>query len=242
MELLHRQTSLIRFARAYCLEHSAGNTESAAVKWRETRIAKERGPMKTFHKMLIAGSLLAAAAGLLVLPQFAASPVQHMPGTHQGTASPNEPTPAFHAEAPKDALPPTMEASLFTDIQTFNAYVVAGRSQRVLYQQPCYCHCDRSQGHGSLLDCFASKHGAECGTCIREDFTRTSNPRRGKALRRFARVLSRESGSRWTPLSTRSRCPQGDTHPAAIVLPKHFPEAPCHNMRQFVNSAYRSQK
>src|SRR5258708_36200223 len=64
MELLHRQTSLIRFAHAYRLEPSAGNTESAAVKWRETRIAKERGPMKTFHKMLIAGSLLAAAAEL----------------------------------------------------------------------------------------------------------------------------------------------------------------------------------
>ena len=136
--------------------------------------------MKTFHKMLIAGSLLAAAAGLLVLPQFAASPVQHMPGTQQGTASPNEPTPAFHAEAPKDALPPTMEASLFTDIQTFNAYVVAGRSQKVLYQQPCYCHCDRSQGHGSLLDCFASRHGAGCDICQKEDFYSYEQTRKGK--------------------------------------------------------------
>ena len=72
----------------------------------------ERGLMKTFSKMLIAGSLLTAAAGLVALPQFAASP--------------DEPTPAFHAEAPKDALPPTMEASIFTDIQTFNAYVIAG--------------------------------------------------------------------------------------------------------------------
>src|SRR5258706_16328717 len=99
MELLHRQTSLIRFAHAYRLEHSAGNTESAAVKGRETRIAKERGPMKTFHKMLIAGSLLAAAAGLLVRPQVGASPVQHKPGPPPGAASPDEPTPAFHTGA-----------------------------------------------------------------------------------------------------------------------------------------------
>src|SRR5258708_16027051 len=99
MELLHRQTSLIRFDRAYRLEHSAGNTESAAVKWRETRIAKERGPMKTFHKMLIAGSLLAAAAGLLVLSQFAASPVQHIPRPHPRPGSPTEPNPAIDAAA-----------------------------------------------------------------------------------------------------------------------------------------------
>jgi len=113
--------------------------------------------MKTFHKMLIAGSLLAAGAGLLALPQFAASSV-------------DEPTPAFHAEAPKDALPPTMEASIFTDIQTFNAYVVAGRTKKILYQQPCYCHCDRSQGHGSLLDCFVSRHGSGCDICQKEAF------------------------------------------------------------------------
>ena len=136
--------------------------------------------MKTFHKMLISSSLLAAAAGLLVLPQFAASPVQYMPGTQQGTASPNEPTPAFHSEAPKDALPPTMEPSIFTDIQTFNAYVVAGRSKKVLYQQPCYCHCDRSQGHGSLLDCFASRHGSGCDICQKEDFYSYEQTRKGK--------------------------------------------------------------
>jgi Protein of unknown function with PCYCGC motif len=136
--------------------------------------------MKTFHKMLISSSLLAAAAGLLVLPQFAASPVQYMPGAQQGTASPNEPTPAFHSEAAKDALPPTMEPSIFTDIQTFNAYVVAGRSKKVLYQQPCYCHCDRSQGHGSLLDCFVSRHGSGCDICQKEDFYSYEQTRKGK--------------------------------------------------------------
>jgi hypothetical protein len=136
--------------------------------------------MMNFHKMLLAGFLLAAAAGLLVLPQFAASPAQQMPGMQHGTASPDEPTPAFHAQAPKDALPPTMEASLFTNIQTFNAYVVAARVKKVLYQQPCYCHCDRSQGHGSLLDCFASRHGSECDICQKEDFYSYEQTRKGK--------------------------------------------------------------
>ena len=82
----------------------------------------------------------------------------------------DEPTPAFHPEPSKDALPPTLPASIYTDKLIFNAYAVAARVNKVLYQQPCYCHCDRSQGHGSLLDCFASKHGSGCGTCIYEDF------------------------------------------------------------------------
>jgi hypothetical protein len=123
--------------------------------------------MKTIQKMLIAGFLLTATAGLLVLPQFAALPA-------------DEPTPAFHADAPKDALPPTMEASIFPDIQTFNAYVVAGRTKKVLYQQPCYCHCDRSQGHGSLLDCFVSRHGSGCDICQKEDFYSYEQTRKGK--------------------------------------------------------------
>src|ERR1700739_1016436 len=123
--------------------------------------------MKTIHKMLTGGILLTAGVGLLAVPQF-------------GASSTDEPTPAFHAEAPKDALPPTMEATLFPDIQTFNAYIIAGRTKKVLYQQPCYCHCDRSQGHGSLLDCFVSRHGSGCDTCVKEAFYSYEETRRGK--------------------------------------------------------------
>ena len=63
-----------------------------------------------------------------------------------------------------------MNPELFTDPVVQNAYAVAAKIKKALYQQPCYCHCDRSQGHKSLLDCFASKHGSGCGTCIYEDF------------------------------------------------------------------------
>jgi len=37
-----------------------------------------------------------------------------------------------------------------------------------LAQLPCYCHCDRGQGHKSLHSCFESEHGADCGICINE--------------------------------------------------------------------------
>ena len=116
-------------------------------------------------KTLTAAVILLAASALLALPQFATS--QQVPGmSHDGSVS--EPTPAFHSEAPKDPLPPTLQPSLFPTSVVYNAYTVAGRVKKVLYQEPCYCHCDKSVGHGSLLDCFASHHGSGCGVCQRE--------------------------------------------------------------------------
>jgi hypothetical protein len=79
-----------------------------------------------------------------------------------------EPVPAFHNQAPQGQLPETISPTEFSDVVVQNAYILATRVKKILYQQPCYCHCDRSQGHKSLLDCFASKHGAACGVCMRE--------------------------------------------------------------------------
>jgi len=123
---------------------------------------------------------LTVAASLLVLPQFAASPWQQMSSMERAAAAADEPTPAFHAKPPQDVLPTTMEASLFPDIQTFNAYLLASRIKKVLYQQPCYCHCDRSQGHGSLLDCYVSRHATGCDICQREDFYAYEQTHKGK--------------------------------------------------------------
>jgi len=136
--------------------------------------------VNSFCKFLPACGLLLAAAGLLFVPQFAASPSQPAPGTSRGVQIDGEPTPAFHSKPPVDALPPTMGPSLFPDVQTFNAYVAAGRIKKVLYQQPCYCHCDRSQGHGSLLDCFVSRHAAGCDICQKEDFYAYEQTYKGK--------------------------------------------------------------
>ncbi|MGA7291658.1 MAG: CYCXC family (seleno)protein [Terriglobales bacterium] len=49
-----------------------------------------------------------------------------------------------------------------------HAYELAAKIPKVLYQQPCYCYCDRSMGHNSLHSCFSGTHGAECGTCLKE--------------------------------------------------------------------------
>jgi hypothetical protein len=127
------------------------------------------------HKAALTGfAVLLFAAALLDLPQFAATQSQ------PAQADSAEPVPAFHAQPPSGDLPPTMDPSLYSEKVIFNAYVVAGRVKKVLYQQPCYCHCDRSSGHGSLLDCFVSRHGSGCDICQKEAFYSYEQTKKGK--------------------------------------------------------------
>lgn len=53
----------------------------------------------------------------------------------------------------------------FPDPLTRNVYALAAKIKPLLYQQPCYCRCDRSVGHKSLLDCFVTDHAAYCPIC-----------------------------------------------------------------------------
>lgn len=129
--------------------------------------------MRGFRKILSGIVLVAAAIALAAVPQHAnSSAAQQNPNP--------EPIPAFHDSAPTGPLPETLSPSLFQDPLAQNAYTLAARVKKVLYQQPCYCHCDRSQGHGSLLDCFTGHHAAVCGTCEREAFYAYEQTHKGK--------------------------------------------------------------
>ena len=127
--------------------------------------------------------LFACAFSLLILPQQSVSSTP--PSSVNVLFSSGQPqsesdVPAFHNEAPAGALPATMSPDNFSDPVVQNAYALAAHVKKVLYQQPCYCHCDRSQGHESLLDCFVSKHGAGCETCVREDLYSYEQTHKGK--------------------------------------------------------------
>lgn len=68
--------------------------------------------------------------------------------------------PVFHdsAEAAKP-FPALMPPSRYQHPVVSRAYAIAHEIPEVLAQQPCYCYCETS-GHRSLLDCWASDHGA----------------------------------------------------------------------------------
>ena len=119
------------------------------------------------HKVGGIGSalvLFGVALALAFVPLTATS------GASQEAGGQDNSIPAYHGQAPKGELLETLNPENFTDPLVKNAYAVAAKIRKTLYQQPCYCHCDRSKGHTSLLDCFASEHGSGCGTCIYEDF------------------------------------------------------------------------
>jgi hypothetical protein len=140
---------------------------------------------KLHDRLAIALAILAPGAALLALPQFAATQSQ------PAQSVPAEPVPAFHAQPPTGDLPPTMEPSIYSEKLIFNAYVVAGREKKILYQQPCYCHCDRSNGHGSLLDCFTGRHGAGCDICQKEAFYSYEQTKKGKTATQIREAIIR---------------------------------------------------
>jgi len=60
-----------------------------------------------------------------------------------------------------------------------HAYELAPKISRVIYQQPCYCYCDR-MGHNSLHSCFEGTHGARCSTCLKELYYSYQEHKKGK--------------------------------------------------------------
>jgi hypothetical protein len=133
---------------------------------------------KMSRKKLIVGfvSLPVLAVGMMLLPQHAASISS---STHAQEAG-NDPVPAYHSEVPNGPMPSTLAPETFTEATVQNAYALAAKIKKVLYQQPCYCYCDRHAGHGSLLDCYTGKHAADCGVCLREGFYAYEQTKKGK--------------------------------------------------------------
>src|SRR6202167_2094942 len=88
--------------------------------------------------------------------------------------------PAYHASRPKTPLPETLHPEQFTDVQTQNVYALAAKVKSVLYQQPCYCHCDKEMGHTSLLSCYTDRHASVCALCQKEAVLAYTESQQGK--------------------------------------------------------------
>ena len=66
-----------------------------------------------------------------------------------------------------------------------HAYELAAKIPKVIYQQPCFCYCDRSMGHNSLHSCFSGTHGAQCATCLRELYYTYTMNKQGKTAQQI---------------------------------------------------------
>jgi Protein of unknown function with PCYCGC motif len=103
------------------------------------------------------------------------------PSAAQTSAAPAKPEiPPFHAAAPKGPLPTTLDPHQFPEIENQNLYALAAKEKAMLYQEPCFCHCNREVGHESLLDCFVDSHAANCMLCKKEAVLTYNESRQGK--------------------------------------------------------------
>ncbi|MGH9413760.1 MAG: CYCXC family (seleno)protein [Terriglobales bacterium] len=139
--------------------------------------------------MRIPGAFLAVLLGLgltamVQLPAHAQS-TQSMQGMDmQAPVTHEAGVPAFHKSLPKEgvkALPPTLNPEQFSDPRVRAAYAMAAKVRKVLYQEPCYCHCDKEMGHTSLLSCYAGTHASICQTCLMEGVYTYEQTKKGKS-------------------------------------------------------------
>ena len=100
--------------------------------------------------------------------------------------------PHFNSAPPakNDKLPPILTKDQLwgnnaTHPYQIHAYELAAKIPKVLYQQPCYCHCDRSMGHNSLHSCFENTHGARCDTCLKELYYSYAQYEKGKTAKQI---------------------------------------------------------
>jgi Protein of unknown function with PCYCGC motif len=85
---------------------------------------------------------------------------RHSPGGHPA-AAPTPRIPAYFSNvADARPLPAVLDPKRFSDPSVVKAYRYAKNIPEVFSQQPCFCNCDTGNGHRSLLDCFATDHGA----------------------------------------------------------------------------------
>jgi hypothetical protein len=108
----------------------------------------------------------------------------------------SSPVPAYNSAPPPKGhkLAPILpqEQLLGPEFQPYvvHAYELAAKIPRTLYQQPCYCYCDR-MGHNSLHSCYETDHAAHCGACLKELYFSYVQHKRGKSARQIRQAIIR---------------------------------------------------
>jgi hypothetical protein len=116
--------------------------------------------------LLLAGSGAASDRNAGQTPSPSAHPVVKCTAMLPRAEERTTPRHAYHIDPPAGPLPPTLDPEWFAaNRPAYVVYAIAARIPGLLYQQPCYCPCDKAEGHTSLLDCYTHSHGTACHIC-----------------------------------------------------------------------------
>jgi hypothetical protein len=110
----------------------------------------------------------------------------------------NDAVPAYHSVPPAGPLPATLDAAQFSSSLVRNVYSMAANIKPVLYQQPCYCGCDRFAHHKSLLDCYVDTHATECEICQKECIYSYERAKKGASATEIRERIVRQA---WDKIS-----------------------------------------
>ena len=112
--------------------------------------------------LALGGLLLASCSGSQSSPgKPAALPPAARSASPAASVPAARPVPPYYESAEAaNPFPRLLPAAYFREYPpAARAYKIAGEIPEVIAQQPCYCYCEKF-GHASLLDCYASNHGA----------------------------------------------------------------------------------
>jgi hypothetical protein len=98
-------------------------------------------------------------------------------------------------------------------------YALAAQIKQLLYQLPCYCHCDREMGHKSLDSCYRERHGSHCSICQQELFYAYEQTTKGKGVTEIRSGIIRGD---WNDIDLKKWAPPGQ--PGSSVAGSHEPE------------------
>ncbi len=70
-------------------------------------------------------------------------------------------------------------------------YAAAKEIPEICAKLFCYCGCDLTDCHGSLLDCFTSDHGVDCHICQEESILALNFHRKGKSLAEIQKYIDK---------------------------------------------------
>ncbi|MBU6452960.1 MAG: hypothetical protein KGS72_14340 [Cyanobacteria bacterium REEB67] len=68
-------------------------------------------------------------------------------------------------------------------------YQAAKEAPEICAKLFCYCGCDLTDDHSSLLDCFTSDHGVDCYICQEEALVALKMKQQGKSLAEIQKVV-----------------------------------------------------
>ena len=86
---------------------------------------------------------------------------------------------------------PVLPYSQFSG-KTATAYRYAAETPEVVDRQFCYCYCEKSFGHKTLLTCFTDDHGAKCGICQNEVLRAHELLQKGMSMEEIKKAIDAE--------------------------------------------------